>query len=83
MIALVDRLSNLLDGPGEEKETKAKMYLHCWGGHGRSGTVAVLLLVKRLGKVCDRIIIITFWQDQNNIHNHNKVLTIFSLILSY
>ena len=42
--AFVDQLSARLDANESEK-----MYLHCWGGHGRSGSVAVLLLVKREG----------------------------------
>ena len=60
LIAFVHRLSDFLDGNcgGEGGGEKVKMYLHCWGGHGRSGSVALLLLVKREGKKLDTIIMI-------------------------
>ena len=42
MIKLIKRLTELFN-------KKEVLYLHCYGGHGRAGTVASLLLAKIYG----------------------------------
>jgi hypothetical protein len=70
LVEFVDQLSVLLDSA----EGEVKMYLHCWGGHGRSGSVAVLLLVKREGLTLEEALLKA--NEQHSLRKHNPLARI-------
>ena len=62
MLEFIPRLADRVCREGE------CVYVHCWGGHGRTGTVIALLLVRLCGLHADRALHLTGWFHDQRVN---------------
>jgi hypothetical protein len=48
-VLVCDRVTELVEDLQQRLEKGEVMYVHCWGGRGRAGTVGACLLIKAYG----------------------------------
>ena len=68
-----EKMTSILDTIDAELQTGHKIYLHCWGGIGRTGTTVGCYLVRR-GKTGEEALrqLAEWWQTVPKSHIHQR-----------
>ena len=68
-----EKMMDILDAIDEQLKQDKKVYLHCWGGLGRTGTVVGCYLLRHgLGIKENVFVCINYLKAKSLLHNHQS-----------